>query len=189
MENSLNWQEESCKIVYNCRIFSITERSCRSPSLSPKQELKTFTVLDTADWAIVIPVLETQKGREFIMVRQWRHGAQDLSLEFPGGVFDKGEDSVQAAIRELKEETGYTAGKMIKLGDFNPNPAIMSNHVHFFLAQDLVKTGPQDLDDDEYVTVETVPWKNAVNGMGKPPFIHALMATALMLYLREVPDN
>ena len=167
--------------MYSCPIFSVTQRSC----LSPKGKLKTFTVLDTPDWAIVIPVLETDRGREFVMVRQWRHGERELSLEFPGGVFDKGEDSVQAALRELREETGYTAGKMTKLGEFKPNPAIMSNHVHFYLAEELTNTGIQELDEDEYKTVETVYWEDVVKGMGKPPYIHALMATALMLYLQR----
>ena len=181
MDNPLIWQEEMRKTMYSCPIFSITERLCRSPL----GKLRTYTVLDTVDWAIVIPVLETKRGREFVMVRQWRHGAQDLSLEFPGGVFDRGEDSVQAALRELREETGYTAGKMTKLGDFNPNPAIMSNKVHFYLAEDLVNIGTQELDEDEYVNVETIFWEDAVKGMGKAPFIHALMGTALMLYLQK----
>ena len=179
MDKPLVWKEESRRIVYSCPIFSVGERLCRSP----KDKLKAYTVLDTMDWAIVIPALETEQGREFAMVRQWRHGAAELSLEFPGGVFEKGEDSVQAALRELKEETGYAAGRMTKLGEFNPNPAIMSNRVHFFLAEDLVYSGSQELDEDEFVHMELVPWKDVIRGMGKPPYIHALMGTAIALYL------
>ena len=182
MNNSLIWQEESRKTVYSCPVFSIGERISRSPA----DILKTYTVIDTLDWAIVIPVLETKGGREFVMVRQWRHGAGELSLEFPGGVFEKNEESAQAALRELREETGYTAGKMTKLGEFNPNPAIMSNQVHFFLAEDLISTGAQELDEDEYVNVETVAWEDVVKGMGKRPYIHALMGTALALYLPTI---
>ena len=182
MDNLLNWKEESRKTVYAAKVFSVNELTCRSPA----DELRTYTVLDTTDWAIVIPVLETGRGREFVMVRQWRHGARELSLEFPGGVFDKGEESYQAAARELREETGYTAGKMTKLGEFNPNPAIMSNQVHFFLAEELTSTGAQELDEDEFVNVETVAWEEVVHGMGKRPYIHALMGTALALYLPRI---
>ena len=187
MKDRLTWKEEGRRTVYTCPIFSVGERFCRSPENSTK----TFMVLDTSDWAIVIPVLETERGREFVMVRQWRHGARELSLEFPGGVFEKGEDGAAAAARELREETGYRAKKIEKLGEFNPNPAIMSNKVHFFLATDLTPPLEQDLDEDEYVEIETVPWKNALHGLGKPPFIHALMGTALALYLQKngLPDN
>ena len=179
MKDSLVWMEEGKKTVFSCPIFNVGERYCRSPS----GELKTFSVLETSDWAIIIPVLETEKGREFVMVRQWRHGAREISLEFPGGVFEKGEDAVTAAARELKEETGFTARHIEKLGEFNPNPAIMSNRIHIFLARDLEAPTEQDLDDDEYVEVENVPWKEVLNGLGKAPYIHALMGTAMALYL------
>ena len=61
----------------------------------------------------------------------------------------------------------------------------MSNTVHFFLAEDLNRTGPQELDEDEYVNVEIVPWERVLNGMGKAPYIHALMGTAMALYLQH----
>jgi 8-oxo-dGTP pyrophosphatase MutT (NUDIX family) len=182
MNSPLIWKEESRRTVYSCPIFSVGERICRSPA----DKLKPYTVIDTLDWAIVIPVLETERGREFVMVKQWRHGAYELSLEFPGGVCEKNEEITQGALRELREETGYSAGKITKLGEFNPNPAIMSNQVHFFLAEELNYTGTQQLDEDEYVNVETVAWEDVVRGMGKRPYIHALMGTALALYLGKL---
>jgi 8-oxo-dGTP pyrophosphatase MutT (NUDIX family) len=153
MKDHLIWKEEDRKTVFTCPIFSISERVCRSP----ENNLKTFTVLDTSDWAIVIPVLETGRGKEFVMVRQWRPGTQELSLEFPGGVFEKGEDAITAAARELQEETGYKSDKIEKLGEFSPNPAIMSNRVHIFLARDLRQLAKQELDEDEFLDVEIVP--------------------------------
>jgi len=182
MKDRLVWKEESRRTVHTCPIFKVEELDCRSPDL----DLKTYTVLKTSDWAIVVPVLDTERGKDFVMVRQWRHGAQELSLEFPGGVFEKGENAQAAAERELLEETGYRAGKIQKLGEFNPNPAIMSNKVHFFLAQDLSTVAGQNLDEDEYVEVETVAFEEALQGMGKPPFIHALMGTAIALYLSNI---
>jgi 8-oxo-dGTP pyrophosphatase MutT (NUDIX family) len=180
MKNPLVWNEESRKTVFTCPIFSVGERLCRSPF----NELRPFTVLDASDWAIVIPALETGRGSEFVMVRQWRHGAQELSLEFPGGVLEKDEDAAVGAKRELLEETGYAAGKIQKLGEFSPNPAIMSNRVHFFLASDLKSPEAQKLDEDEFVEVETVPWEDVLHGLGKAPYIHALMGTAMALYLK-----
>jgi hypothetical protein len=78
---------------------------------------------------------------------------------------------------------------MTKLGEFNPNPAIMSNHVHFYLAEDCYSAGDQELDEDEYVSVEKVPCDEVLAGMGKPPYIHALMGTAIALYIKKPPGT
>ncbi|MDR2103711.1 MAG: NUDIX hydrolase [Treponema sp.] len=182
MENKhLIWKEESRREVFACPVFSIRESSCRSP----EDELKPFTVMDAPDWAIVIPLLQTSQGKAFVMVRQWRHGTQELSLEFPGGVFEPGEDGLKAALRELREETAYVPGKIEKLGKMGPNPAIMSNRVHFFLAEDLSLAGSQEPDDDEYLDVSIVPQEEVFRNMGQPPYVHALMASALALYWQK----
>jgi len=180
-KEELAWKEESRKKVFDCRVFSVYESYCKSPH----NELNTFTILDAADWAIVVPVLNTPHGKQFVMVWQWRHGSQTMSLEFPGGVFESGENPQDAAIRELWEETGYRPGSIRKLGEFSPNPAIMANKVHFFLAEDLVNTGSQNLDTDEFIAVEPVSVQAVCQGMGKPPYIHALMGSALALYLQQ----
>jgi 8-oxo-dGTP pyrophosphatase MutT (NUDIX family) len=175
---NLIWTEESAKPVFKTRIFTILEKLCRSPT--GKSGL--YTVMEAPDWAVVIPVLDAGDGRKFVMVRQWRHGSRELSLEFPGGVFEPGEHPEEAAARELEEETAYAPGKVTRLAVMSPNPAIMGNRVHFFLAEDLRYTGSQRLDEDEYVAVELVPEQDVIRDMGKPPYVHALMAAALMLY-------
>jgi len=180
-KNKLIWTEESRKKIFDCRVFSVRESVCRAPN----DKTGVFSVIEASDWAIVVPVLETPSGKEFVMVWQWRHGYLDLSLEFPGGVFEPGENPEEAASRELLEETGYRAGKIRKLGEFSPNPAIMSNKVHFFLAEDLVDTGKQGLDADEFVEVEHIGVDAVCKGMGKPPYVHALMGTALAMYLTK----
>ncbi|GHV81190.1 DNA mismatch repair protein MutT [Spirochaetia bacterium] len=180
----LIWHEESRREVYRSRVLSVRDTTCRSPEGTSG----VFTVIDGSDWAIVVPVIETVRGKEFVMVRQWRHGSRELSLEFPGGVFEPGEDPLEAAARELREETAYAPGTIRKIGEFSPNPAIMSNHVHIFLAGDLRPLDKQDLDDDEYVDVETVPVREVFQGLGRPPYVHALMASAYCLYLQAGGD-
>jgi 8-oxo-dGTP pyrophosphatase MutT (NUDIX family) len=177
----LVWTEKSRRKVFTCPVFSIWESACRSP----EGDTKPFTVLEAADWAIVIPVIETGQGRAFVMVRQWRHGCGELSLEFPGGVFEPGEHPEEAAARELEEETAYAPGKIRKIGEMRPNPALMSNRVHFFLAESLEHRGERHLDEDEYLDVETVPAETVIQNMGRPPYIHALMASALAFYLLD----
>jgi 8-oxo-dGTP pyrophosphatase MutT (NUDIX family) len=182
-KDHLIWKEEGRKAVFSCPVFTVQESSCRSPEGSPG----VYTILEARDWAIVVPVLDTARGREFVMVRQWRHGVRELSLEFPGGVIEGGEDPEAAAIRELEEETGYTPEKILKIGEMSPNPAIMANHVHFFLAGGLRPRGDQRLDEDEYLEVETLPAEEVIRNIGAPPYIHALMAAAAALYLVKAP--
>ena len=185
-EKRLIWKEEGRKKVFDSRVFSVWESYCKSPqSRQNSGEPQTFTVIDARDWAIIIPVIDTPKGKQFVMVWQWRHGSKSLSLEFPGGVFEPGENPEEAASRELQEETGYKPVNIKKMGDFSPNPAIMSNKVHFFLAEDLIDTGRQHLDEDEYVEVVLVDADEVIKGMGKEPYIHALMGTAMSLYLQN----
>jgi len=181
-KNDLIWTEQNRKQVFDCSIFSVSESYCKSPKDQSLDETKTFSVIETKDWAIVIPVIENPDGKKFLMIWQWRHGAQCLSLEFPGGVFEPKENPEEAASRELYEETGYKPQKIKKIGEFSPNPAIFSNKVHFFLAEDLINTGKQKLDEDEFVEIELIDTEEVIRNMGKPPHIHALMGTALTLY-------
>jgi 8-oxo-dGTP pyrophosphatase MutT (NUDIX family) len=182
-QQKLIWRETGRKRVFDCKVFSIWESYCTAPE--KPADLRTYSVITASDWAIIIPVIEGPRGRQFVMVWQWRHGSQSLSLEFPGGVFESGENPEEAAARELQEETGYKPGKIRKLGEFSPNPAIMSNKVHFFLAEDLINTGKQSLDDDEYVEAVLVDADEVYRGMGQPPYTHALMGSALALYYQK----
>ena len=158
--------------------MSVYARECRSP----EGKKRTFTVIDCPDWVNVIPVMESPAGRQFLMVRQWRHGSQEISVEFPGGILENGEDPESGARRELEEETAYRAGRLIKLGSMRPNPAIMSNQVHFYLAEDLIPLAGQNLDEDEFVDVELINEKEVLADLGKPPYVHSLSAAALAFY-------
>jgi 8-oxo-dGTP pyrophosphatase MutT (NUDIX family) len=185
MNEKIKWEEKSREKIFDCRIFSISESACLSPTGRPG----VYTLINAADWVVIVPVIDTPEGRQFVMVWQWRHGSRELSLEFPGGVSEPGEKPIDAAARELQEETGYKPGSITKIGEFNPNPAIMTNRVHFFLAGDLRDTGKQNLDEDEYVEVALLDPEEVFRGMGRPPYIHALMGSALSLYLQKAPDG
>jgi hypothetical protein len=65
----------------------------------------------------------------------------------------------------------------------------MANRCHFFLAEDLRRLDKQELDEDEYVEVELVPEQEVFQGLGRPPYIHALMASAYSLYLQATADR
>ena len=109
-----------------CRIAPSSASAARSPSLPHTGKRHSFYRIDSADWVNVVPV--TPAG-EIVMVRQYRHGLRDVTLEIPGGMVDPGETPEQAAARELLEETGYRAERLEALGSVNPNPALFGNRV------------------------------------------------------------
>lgn len=179
-DNSLQWKELSSHKLLKTPIATINENLCQS-----SDGLKNnYIVIDSKDWVVVVPV----KNENFIMVKQWRHGEKALSIEFPGGVIDSGENAEQGARRELLEETGCISNNLVYLGKMNPNPAFMTNHVHFFAALDLQETGHQHLDNDEYLNFFEMSKTEVYKKMGTPEFPHALMAAALTLY-RQWEEN
>ncbi|MDR2481377.1 MAG: NUDIX hydrolase [Spirochaetaceae bacterium] len=184
-ENKLIWNELERKTVFTTKIFSVCEAVC----MSPCGARAPFSVLESNNWAIVIPVINTKNGEEFVMVRQWRHGARAMSVEFPGGVIERHEAAAAGAQRELREETGYVPSRITLIGSMNPNPAFMENCVSFFVAEDLSFAGNQKLDEDEYVSVELHPVDEVIKNMGSPPYIHALMAAALNFWIKYRSDN
>ena len=104
----------------------------------------------------VIPVLD---NGDVIMERQYRYPLDQVILEIPAGKLDaKEEDRFSAIQRELREETGYTAGKWTEIGGFYPAPAYSDEYITMYLAQNL-KKGDRHLDDDEFLDVHTVPLK------------------------------
>ncbi len=173
-DEKLKWQVGEKKSLLKTVVFDVTQ----SHNTSTTGVEGDYIIMDAPDWVIVIP----EKNDSFVMVKQWRHGEKKLSVEFPGGVIDKGELPEVAAKRELEEETGFKAGKLTKLGSCNPNPALFSNHIHIYLAEDLIPTGEQHLDNDEFINCIEVTKDEVLEGMGTEQFPHALMSSALCLY-------
>ena len=164
------------KRLLHTPVFDVTQQA----EVSATGIQGDYIAMDAPDWVQVIAEYE---GR-FLLVRQWRHAAQCLSLEFPGGVVDRGEDAATAARRELLEETGFKAGRLLHLGTVSPNPALFCNQYHVYLAEELVPTGTQKLDDDELLSFLSKPVDEVIRDYGKGEYTHALMGTALLFYLQ-----
>lgn len=177
-DENLKWETKDSKLLLKTIVFDLREDENQSKNnVSGK-----YIIMDARDWVAVIP----EKDGNFLMVKQWRHGEKALNVEFPGGVIERGEAPEVAAARELEEETGYKAGKLIKLGVTNPNPALFSNHFHVYLATDLVATGSQHLDSDEFINCIEVSKQEVFENMGTEQMHHGLMGTALLYYLQNM---
>jgi 8-oxo-dGTP pyrophosphatase MutT (NUDIX family) len=154
-------------------IFSLHRRryrQCRS-----LQE-GDFYLIHCPEWVQIIPM--TTDGH-LILVRQYRFGSQDFSLEPPGGIVEKGEEILTAAARELLEETGYVAKKFFPLAVFRPNPAWQNNRLHVILAVDCVPTGEQHLDPYEEISVSLHRPVEAFEKIRSGKIDHALAVAAL----------
>ncbi|MCQ2602057.1 MAG: NUDIX hydrolase [Treponema sp.] len=175
-EKQLTWKPIQKHVKLETVIGNVTEIA----SESPEGSVGNYIVMDCPDWVIVI----AEDKDEFLMVKQWRHGTQSLSIEFPGGVIDPGESSLEGALRELREETGCFPKTIVKLRELSPNPALFSNKVHFYYATELSQQGCQDLDEDEFLNYMRISKNEVLENMGKPPFIHGLMSSALLAYIQ-----
>ncbi|MFO7850627.1 MAG: NUDIX hydrolase, partial [Spirochaetia bacterium] len=145
--------------------------------------------LHVPDWVTVVPLTTDEMGRDcFFMVEQYPHGSGNVTMEFPAGTVDPGEDPYKTAARELREETGYCAGTLTQIGALSPNPAFMSNTTYTFLARDLRYEGEQQLDVHESINIHPVPVDDVRGSMGTPPYNNAIMVAALALYERWEED-
>ncbi|MCI5956726.1 MAG: NUDIX hydrolase [Clostridiales bacterium] len=105
-----------------------------------------------------VAILALDEKKRCAMVRQYRHPIGQVTLEIPAGKLDKlpNESPEHAALRELREETGYTAHSLVSLGKIYPSPGIIDEVLYLFLAKGL-ETGQQELDDDEFIHTQWIP--------------------------------
>lgn len=145
------WTFKHREIRVQNRIFTLTTQTLEAPSSGREYEVY---VLEAGDWVNVIPVTP---DHEVLLVRQFRFGTREVTLEIPGGLVEDGQTPAEAAARELSEETGYRADTLIPLGRVRPNPAILTNWCHLFLAPGVIRTGDMDLDEMEEIELVRAP--------------------------------
>lgn len=143
-----HWKRKGVEKVFQNRLFSVFHKRFL---LRPRGEEGIFATIATSNWVNVIPV--TDEGG-IILIRQFRHGIEETTVEIPGGGIDSPDEKpIKAAARELLEETGYTARTWEYLGTVTPNPAILDNYCHTYLARDLGKKERSAGDAMEYIEV------------------------------------
>jgi len=167
------WQVLETHDLEDCRVFRVRRSLARSPATG---RVHPFFRLDAADWVNVVPV--TRDGH-VVMVRQYRIGADAVTLEIPGGIVDPGESPEAAAARELFEETGYRAERIEVLGALNPNPALFGNRVHSFVARGAALAGEVQSGETEETVVELVPLAEIPRRLRAGEIDHALVVAAL----------
>jgi ADP-ribose pyrophosphatase len=133
-------------------------------------------VLETPDWVNVVALTPE---RRLVLVRQYRFGTDEVTVEIPGGIVDPGEDHRTAAQRELREESGHTATRWRYLGWVAPNPAFHDNRLHHWLAEDARPTAALAPDPGEDISVETWDLDAVRAGIQRGEISHSLVVAAL----------
>lgn len=174
------WEVLSDRPLHDCRVWELRERRYRHPKNGQEGD---FYYLNSKDWVLV--VARTREG-QLLLIRQFRWGADELSWELPGGIMDPGEDPVAAGLRELREETGYTAESGRLIGRARPNPAILNNHCHVVFVDGVEPHSKgTDWDEHEEIEVRALPECTVLAWVKAWKIGHALALNALFFYLLD----
>jgi ADP-ribose pyrophosphatase len=174
------WDMQENNLHADCRIFEVRKQRLKRRSDGLEGE---FFVLDTNDWVNVLALTSDDK---IILVRQFRYGSKEHSLEPPGGVVEKGEDPIVAGLRELQEETGYVGDSPELLGVVRPNAAILSNRCHVILVRNAQKTAELNFDQHEELVTELYPVKELKEMVRRGEITHSIGLNSIMMLLLEL---
>lgn len=148
------WRVRSSRVVVSDRWIHLRADDCEDVD---GQVIAPFYVLEPAEW---ISLLALNDDGDAVVVEEYRHGAGVVALGTVGGAVEQGEQPIDAACRELREETGNEAARVVELGATWANFGNHSNRVHHFLALGCTRVGAQILDESEAITVHVLPFED-----------------------------
>jgi ADP-ribose pyrophosphatase len=176
------WRSLRRDAVGSFRVFDVERLELQDASGAARGEAYTLRV---RDWCNVVAITEKD---ELVLVWQYRFGTATLSLEIPGGVIDEGESPEEAALRELREETGFEGDDVRPLACVEPNPSFQANRCHTFLVRGARPTGRVAFDDQEELETALVPATRIADLLDGGQVTHALVHSALETYWRKRPS-
>ena len=171
------WDEIGRRHIGNFYIFDLftVERRSQRTGLA-----RPFVVLEAPDWINVIALTPDDQA---LFVRQYRHGSAGFTLEVPAGMVDPHEsDPLDAARRELLEETGYAAASIELIGSVEPNPAFLNNRCHTYLALDVRPVQEPTPDGSEELEIILHPADRLRDLVASGAVSHSLTIAAFFHY-------
>lgn len=167
------WEKIDGNLISNYKILKIYKNRYINPYKGSEHILY---VMDSPDWVNVIPVTPDMK---VVLIRQFRPGTNEITVEIPGGMIDSGDISPEsAAKRELEEETGYIAKEYTHIGQVRPNPAFLNNTCHTVLATNALPTGNIHFDPSEQIETFLVDLFDIPEMIKKHTITHGLVINA-----------
>jgi len=168
-----HWQSDELETIAETGIFRLVRKRAISPN-DPARSGDFFAIL-SPDWVNVIAVTDDD---EVVLIEQFRHGTEQITVEIPGGTVDPDEDPLSAGVRELREETGYGGGDARLVGAVTPNPALMNNRCHTVLARGVRREGDPRLEGLEEIRTRLVPLADIPELIRSGKIEHALVIAA-----------
>lgn len=152
MKELKKWRVLQSKMIFEHQWCKVRQDEIQLPN---GKVIDDYFLTIRPEVALILPITSSQ---EIVLVHQYRHGAGELLLELPAGTFDPKQEKPQtAAMRELKEETGYFTEEVTPLLILYDNPVKNTNKIHLFLAENVRKVGQQELDVTEEIEVVLIP--------------------------------
>ena len=145
--------------------------------------MPAFYVLEYPTWASAFALT---KDNQVVMIKQYRHGIEQVTIEIPGGVVDKSEDSADAIRRELLEETGYRFDSVEYMGKICANPSTGNNYLHMYIATGGEKVAEQKLDETEDVEVVIYTIDEVKQLLKENKIVQSLHATCIFYALNKL---
>jgi 8-oxo-dGTP pyrophosphatase MutT (NUDIX family) len=173
------WQVLSDVSLVSQRWLEVREQRVR---LANGHEIDRFHLLQGPDWAAVLCLTQ---DKQVVLVRQYRHGLGGPSLELPAGVIEPTETPIEAARRELREESGFAAESLEPLLMMAPEPARNTTRAHFFFARGALPVGELALDSSEELEVLLVPVSELFELIEHGQIVHAVHIAAILTAARR----
>jgi len=167
------WHRGGTTRVGTYGVFDVLAHEVQREGGKPRR-IHTFET--PREWCNIIPITSTG---EVVLIRLHRFGTDEQSLEVPGGLIDPGESPLEAASREMREESGYESDDIVPLGVVHANPALQPTRLHMFLARNCREsTSGQSLEELEDCEVVRVPLAQIDDVLRSGKITHALVWTA-----------
>ena len=141
------WIVDGQKTIFESFPFNVVKKHYTKPDLSKFDAY----ILEMPDWVNIIGINSENK---ILLIKQFRFGTDLIELEIPGGIIEAGEKPIEAASRELEEETGYQSKNLKQIGVVDANPAIQTNKCYTFLAENISPSGTINFDENEIIEHE-----------------------------------